>query len=200
MKEKIKHILEKSKHIDLQHDGAVPAAVLIPIFCRGGVSQVVFTKRTHLVRHHKGQISFPGGVQDSVDKSLEETALRETYEEIGVTRDDIEILGRLDQSLTVTNYLVTPFIGFIPHSYPFKLNPHEVEEIIVAPLSFILNPENVQKEDVEFEGRSYETDCYNYDGHIIWGATARIIHILRKTLMNNGFTLNDCDEEEAAEE
>ena len=83
MKEKIKHILEKRKHIDLRQNGAVPAAVLIPIFCEYGANRVLFTKRTSLVRHHKGQISFPGGAQHHPDEPLEETARRETFEEIG---------------------------------------------------------------------------------------------------------------------
>ena len=192
MKEKIKHILEKRKHIDLQRKGAAPAAVLIPIFCEYGANRVLFTKRTSLVRHHKGQISFPGGVQHHPNEPLEQTALRETFEEIGVAPEDIEILGRLDQIVTVTNYVVTPFVGLIPHPYEFKLNPDEVEEILAPTLSFILNPKNMISATVEYEGGFLETDQYHYQGHIIWGATARIIKILRETLQEHDILIEGC--------
>jgi 8-oxo-dGTP pyrophosphatase MutT (NUDIX family) len=134
-------------------------------------------KRTETVEQHKGQISFPGGGVEAVDASPEETALREAEEEIGLRREDVEILGRLDDAMTLTsNYIVHPFVGLVPSRYAFTLNQAEVARLIRVPLE-IFHPANLgaRRSEVHYRGASYATEGYAYDGDVIWGATARIM-------------------------
>ena len=153
------------------------SSVLIPIFSEDGQYMVLFTKRTNRVEHHKGQISFPGGAVDKDDGSLEETALREAYEEIGLLKSDVELLGRTDDMITmVSDFIVHPFVGRIPYPYPFKINPHEVDSIVVIPLYVFMDKTSGHiKDSVNVDGFIYHGTSYEYQGHIIWGATARIM-------------------------
>ena len=154
-----------------------PAGVLLPLLEEGGVWKVLFTKRTDNVEHHKGQISFPGGAVDKEDASIEETVLRETYEEIGLSREHVEILGRIDDVLTMaSNYIVHPFVGRITNLNDLVINRAEVERVVKAPLSLFhrANPEK-RRYSVEYEGVIYETPAYEYGKDLIWGATARMM-------------------------
>ena len=151
------------------------AAVLIPLFSREGEWCVLVTQRTHTVGHHKGQISFPGGACEPTDASLEETALRETYEEIGVPRHEVEILGALDDFPTISSFVVTPFVGLIPQRFPYHLNKAEVEGVIEVPLSFLREPDNLRVEQLEYEGELHDVLFWDYGPHVIWGATAHIM-------------------------
>jgi len=142
------------------------SAVLIPLFYNQGQYHILFTERSDEVDFHKGQVCFPGGTREPSDSSLLQTALRETEEEIGLKAKDAEILGELDDSITLTsNYVISPFVAFIPHPYPFKADSRETREIFSVPLSFLMDEAN-------FKQDSY---AYEYEGHIIWGATARIL-------------------------
>ena len=151
------------------------AAVLIPLFVRDRALWTLFTKRTDLVEHHKGQISFPGGGKDAADANLWETAVRETEEEIGVPRAGVRILGALPKLVTVTDFEISPFVGAIP--YPMEFTPHvgEVESIIEVPLSYLLDPMVVEERPVKWKGKDVLTLVFHYKGHAIWGATARIL-------------------------
>jgi 8-oxo-dGTP pyrophosphatase MutT (NUDIX family) len=151
------------------------AAVLIPLFVRDKSLWTLFTKRTDLVEHHKGQISFPGGGKDPSDANLWETAIRETEEEIGVPRAGVKILGALPKLVTVTDFEVSPFVGALP--YPTAFTPHagEVESIIEVPVAYLLDPMVVEERPVKWKGRDVLTLVYHYKGHAIWGATARIL-------------------------
>ena len=153
------------------------AAVLIPFFENDGEYKLLFTKRTDRVEHHKGQISFPGGAVDEEDATFEETALREANEEIGLLRNDVKILGQIDDTLTVVSrFIIHPFVGLIPHPYDFKINSKEVKRLIKAPFNLFLEDSSMDKMDsVEFEGATYPTPAYEYNGDLIWGATARIM-------------------------
>ena len=156
------------------------AGVLVPLFEQGGEYHVLFIKRTDSVEHHKGQISFPGGSVDKEDDSVKATALREAYEEIGLREKDVEILGRVDDTLTISsNFVVHPYVGLIPYPYEFTLNRDEVERLIKAPLR-IFHPENSRHKgsSYELEGKIYRTPTYDYKGEVIWGATARIMQRL----------------------
>ena len=152
-----------------------PAAVLIPLFVREKALWTLFTKRTDLVEHHKGQISFPGGGKDAADANLWETAVRETEEEIGVPRKGVRILGALPRLVTVTEFEVAPFVGAIPYPVAFAPRPGEVESIIEVPLAYLLDPMVVEERPVKWKGKDVMTLVYHYRGHAIWGATARIL-------------------------
>jgi 8-oxo-dGTP pyrophosphatase MutT (NUDIX family) len=162
------------------------AAVLIPLYVREKALWTLFTKRTQMVEHHKGQISFPGGGKDTADANLWETAVRETEEEIGVPRAGVRLLGALPKLVTVTDFEVSPFVGAIP--YPTAFAPHagEVESIIEVPLSYLLDPMVVEERPVKWKGQDLTTLVYHYKGHAIWGATARILADLLTVMREDG--------------
>ncbi|MFO8100720.1 MAG: CoA pyrophosphatase [Dehalococcoidia bacterium] len=176
MKEKIRKILsqhEKKQVIDLN---AVPSAVLIAIFEKNGEDHILFTKRTDTVEHHKGQISFPGGRRDIEDENLLQTALRESYEEVGIRPEDVEIVGDLDDEKThVSNYVISPYVGFIPYPYPFKTSPEEVEQLLEIPISALIDKANFRQEIQTSGEKRYRAYFYYYGDDVIWGATSRIL-------------------------
>lgn len=153
----------------------VRAAVLCPLYIEKGILKMLFIKRSQTVKTHKGEISFPGGVREDRDFSLEATSTRETEEEIGVKESDISIFGGLDEVNTTTGFLVSPFIGSIPHPYRFNLSPDEVESLISVAVGDFFEPRN-KVDFYYFNGRSLQPQlAFNIDGHIIWGATAKIM-------------------------
>jgi 8-oxo-dGTP pyrophosphatase MutT (NUDIX family) len=151
------------------------AGVLLPLFCKDGSYHCLFTRRTDRVRHHKGEISFPGGVYDTSDKDLAATALREAHEEIGLKPKDVEILGALDEVVTMTDFVVSPFVGLIPYPYPFVPSPEEIEEMIILPLAGFLKEGVLSEEDWTYQEKTAKVYTYHCGGHIIWGATAKIL-------------------------
>lgn len=155
-------------------------AVLVPFLLDQGEYKVLFTKRTDHMEDHQGQISFPGGSVDEKDRTYQDTALRETYEEVGVHPEDVTILGRMDDALTMSsNFLVHPFVGYVPYPYAFAVNAREVKRLIVAPLKvFLPGSPSSRRDTVEYRGVAYESRTYHYRGDIIWGATARIMEKL----------------------
>jgi 8-oxo-dGTP pyrophosphatase MutT (NUDIX family) len=159
----------------IDHPSFVRAAVLVPLYNKNGNCHLLFTKRTDLVKYHKGEISFPGGMVDDRDVSLEDTALRETHEEIGLKESDVRVLGILDDIVTITEFIVTPFIGLFPYPYPFKTSPVEIAELIEVPLSFLLTKKNLTEHEITRMGRREIIHAYQYGEHTIWGATARIL-------------------------
>lgn len=173
--DQIQQILSSRERRVIEHPSYTRAAVLVPLFHKEGACHLLLTKRTDLVKYHKGEISFPGGMVDDGDVSLEKTALREAHEEIGLKEKDVQILGALDDIMTVTQFIVTPFVGLFPYPYPFKTSPVEIAELIEVPLSFLLNRENCQEREITRMGRREIIHAYQFRGHTIWGATARIL-------------------------
>lgn len=166
MEQQIEKILRHRKKEKITGENLKASAVLIPLFYNQGQYHVLFTERSDAVVFHKGQICFPGGTQEPSDSSLLQTALRESEEEIGLEAQDIEILGELDDILTfVTNYVISPFVAFIPYPHSLRTNGREVKGTFSVPLSFLMDEAN-------FKQDSY---AYEYEEHIIWGATARIL-------------------------
>lgn len=157
----------------------VPSAVLIPIYKNDGQYHIVFIKRTMTVKTHQGQISFPGGMRDKGDKTLQDTALREAEEEIGLRPDDVNVLGELDDEITTTsNYIVTPFVATIPWPYHLQPNKGEVAKIIGVPIAALMD-KDCRKPDTEtLKGKKVASFAYYYQGTRIWGATARILNKL----------------------
>ncbi len=176
IKERVRKVLSDRKRKAIKKDRCTRAAVLVPLFEKGGLPYVLFTKRTEKVKHHKGQISFPGGVVDEGDEDMEATALRETFEEIGMGREDVEILGKLDDAFTISSgYLITPVVAEIAYPYPFSINEEEIEELIEVPLEAFLDEDSWTEEMYPDGGERVPGYRFEYEGRIIWGATARII-------------------------
>ena len=151
------------------------AAVLVPLYKKGEDCHLLFTKRTDKVKYHKGEISFPGGVFDEGDFELEKTALREAFEEVGLKEKDVQIIGVLDDIVTVTEFIITPFVGLFPYPYPFKVSEIEIAELIEVPLSFFLREDTYSEKVIFRMNREEMVDVFQYENHIIWGATARIL-------------------------
>ncbi|MCX6002143.1 MAG: CoA pyrophosphatase, partial [Chloroflexi bacterium] len=147
MIEEIRKTLAARKKISIVDSSLTDSAVLLPIYQKHGKCHIIFTKRTDHLTHHKGQISFPGGGRHEDDKTMLETALRESYEEIGLKETDVQILGELDDAATVTSlYRIVPFVGLIPYPYDFKIDRFEVDEVFGLPLEGLLNNANRQEE------------------------------------------------------
>ncbi len=173
---KLAQILGARRKNDLPTDGMVIAAVLIALFNKDSEPHVLLTKRSDHVEHHKGEISFPGGKMDYTDPDLVSCALRETEEEVGVQREDVQILGEMDDFYTVaTNYLVVPFVGVIPYPYEFRPSPWEIEEVLSVPLRVFFDPALVAHDTWTVHGKPLRMTFYHWKGHTIWGATARIL-------------------------
>lgn len=173
--EKLKEILSRWQKKRITDDKLVPAAVLLPIYYKEGEIHILFTRRTENVKTHKRQISFPGGARQE-GESLLQTALRESTEEIGLAPDKVEILGELDDTVTlVSNYIVSPFVGLIPWPYDFKVDGWETDEIIEAPIPALLDDESWHHKTEVIAGREVTAYSYHYRGDVIWGATARIL-------------------------
>jgi 8-oxo-dGTP pyrophosphatase MutT (NUDIX family) len=161
----------KADHTDFRQ-----AAVLLPLYVIDAGPHLVLTKRTELVPTHKGQISFPGGGFEEADGDLLATALRESREEIGLRPEDVEIVGTLDDTVTVTSrHVVRPFVGFVPHPYPYRLDPFEIERLIHLPISALLRGAPFREETWEREGRPVTVFLYEHAGDTIWGLTARVL-------------------------
>jgi 8-oxo-dGTP pyrophosphatase MutT (NUDIX family) len=155
------------------------AAVLVPLLCPPEAEgwSVVFTKRTHKVAHHKGQISFPGGAVEAHDASPLEAMLRESEEEIGLKAEALDILGRLDEAATMaSNFIIHPFVGVVPSDYEFEINPYEVLNILTVPLRvFQGSTGESHVSEVLYQGKTYWSPVYAFGGEVIWGATARVM-------------------------
>lgn len=156
---------------------ARPAAVLVPLFMMDGEWNVLFTERTETVEDHKGQVSFPGGRVDDGDASRLETALRETEEEIGLRREDVTILGQLDELLTSTLYHITPIVGTFLWPYEFRLSSDELSEVFGVPLKWLADPANIEIRHLDHPiyGPQIPVYFFHYAKHTIWGATARMV-------------------------
>jgi len=156
---------------------ARPAAVLIPLYQAEGEWQVLLTQRTHTVADHKGQISFPGGRVDPLDAGRVETALREAEEEIGLKREDVIVLGQLDELFTVTHYRITPVVGVFPWPYAFVLSQAELSEVFGVSLKWLADPTHLEVKflDSPPPGPRVPVYYFHYRDYTIWGATARML-------------------------
>ncbi|MBI4303062.1 MAG: CoA pyrophosphatase [Chloroflexi bacterium] len=179
MEQRLKQILAQRQKYHVTDGTRVPSAVLIPIFVKDGEYHILFTKRTERVRDHKGQISFPGGACETKDATPFNTALRESTEEIGLQCDSVQLLGELDDTITSSSpYVIYPFVATIPWPQPIKADPVEVDEVFWAPISALLSQNAATQSRQVIDGQMVETYTYEYDGKVIWGATARILNQL----------------------
>ncbi len=159
-----------------------PAAVLVALIDRADGPRVLLTRRTEALRHHAGQISFPGGSIDPGDVDPVAAALREADEEVGLPRGLSVPLGYLDPFVTITGFHVFPVVATVSRSYVPRLDPSEVAEAIEVPLGFLLDPGNVHELEVDWQGRRRALLEYRYEGHRIWGATAAMLVNFRRRL------------------
>jgi 8-oxo-dGTP pyrophosphatase MutT (NUDIX family) len=163
---------------------ARPAAVLVPLFQHSGEWHLLLTKRTNEVESHKGQVAFPGGKVDAEDATRTDTALREAEEEIGLKRGDVQVVGRLDELLTVTQWRITPIVGIFLYPRPFVLSTAELSEVFSVSLTWLADPKNLTVEYREpiVPGPKIPVYHYYYGAYDIWGATARIIRNLLEVI------------------
>lgn len=156
------------------HRTLTAAAVLLPIVCRAEPT-VLFTRRTLHLSRHAGQVSFPGGRANEGDRSLVDTALRETREETGIAADFVTVAGFLDAYETGTGYAILPVVGVLDEGFDVAPDANEVAEVFEVPLAFLLDPSNRQRESGEWQGRTRHFYAFRYGRHYIWGATAAIL-------------------------
>lgn len=154
------------------------ASVLIPVIKRKGGANVILTRRASDLRHHGGQVSFPGGKQDETDADALDAALREASEEIGLHRHQAEIIGAMAMHRTVTWFEVTPFVALVKTDFQAIADPTEVAEIFEVPLGFLLNRDNFQIHSRIWHGQKRSFYAIPYGPHYIWGATARILRAM----------------------
>ena len=171
---------ERVPGIDME--GLTPAAVLIPLTEIDGEMHALFTKRPDTMPEHSGEVSFPGGRVEEDDQSLVETALRESEEEIGLNRESVDLFGALVRMPTVTNYMVTTFVGEYRQPCQFRPNPREIEAIFTAPLHELAQPASHRLESRSWNGHEFELHFYDYEEHVIWGATGYMLYLLLEYL------------------
>ncbi|PVZ69797.1 CoA pyrophosphatase [Pelagibaculum spongiae] len=166
------------------HDPAQPvnpSAVLIPFVQRPQGLQILLTQRSEHLRHHPGQISFPGGKIDHEDASAEAAALREMEEELGVPESSLKLLGRLPEYVTGTGFSIAP-IAALMEPHPLTINQGEVAEAFEVPADWILLQDNFQNHNVEFNGKLRQFYSLTWQERFIWGATAGILYNFRQQL------------------
>ncbi|WP_142637601.1 CoA pyrophosphatase [Ruegeria faecimaris] len=171
-----------SSDFDLNPDAVLPAGrklrpagVLVPILVTNEAPRLLLTKRSSALKHHPGQIAFPGGKQDETDPDVTATALREAQEEIGLSSDMPEILGHLPTHETVTSFVVTPVVAILRDGFDPIPEPGEVDEVFSVPLAHVLNPANYIVESRRWRGQRRYYFTVPYGPYYIWGATARML-------------------------
>lgn len=158
------------------------AAVMVPIVSRPDALHVLLTQRTAHLSDHAGQISFPGGRVDAGDAGREDTALRETEEEIGLARSRITLLGRLPEYEIPSGFRITPVVGWIEPPFDLVLDPFEVASAFEAPLSHFLDLQRYERREYHFKGRHRHYMAIPFEGRYIWGATAGMLYSLARVL------------------
>ncbi|OLQ90269.1 coenzyme A pyrophosphatase [Vibrio panuliri] len=159
------------------------AAVLIGFVERNESLNVLFTKRARHLKHHPGQVSFPGGKHEDDDTSLLMTALRETHEEVGIAGEKIDVFGVMPELPTISRFSVTPYLAFIEPDYQTLIDRNEVDEVFEVPVEIILDPYHLQSSTFFVNQQPHRVFGINYGQHFIWGMTAQIIQALQAHLM-----------------
>lgn len=185
---------ERSKRagysLNLGHASLKMAAVLIPFVCVEGIWSLLFTRRADTLNNHRDQVSFPGGRMDDIDKSPEETALREAQEEIGLKKSDIHIIGKMPNFITISDYLVTPVVSYVEWPVPLELSTDEVSRVFTIPIDWLKNSDNYEERLFSHPYLPYKSVIYYrpFDGELLWGISAKItvdlITILDSILLN----------------
>ncbi len=164
----------------------INAAVLVPLLMVDREWHLLFTKRTETIQHHKGQISFPGGRAEKGDKDPIATALRETYEEIGVPPERVRVFGLLDHFFTPTDLHLFPVLGVINLPLEFRLSIEEVSRVFTVPFRWFAEPSNVEMKKIQLPGKGERSVYFfrEYQGEVVWGITAGIIVTLFRLIQS----------------
>jgi 8-oxo-dGTP pyrophosphatase MutT (NUDIX family) len=163
-----------------------PAAVLVPLVRRETGITVLLTQRTEDMPSHAGQIAFPGGRKQAEDSDAKDTALRETEEEVGISRSFVEVVGQVDPYRTGTGYEITPVVGIVTPGFTVHADPREVADVFEVPLSHFLDEKNHRIDSRIFQGRQRRFYAMPYGDRYIWGATAGMLKNLHFVLTNGG--------------
>lgn len=194
MKEHIRQVLSQRKIERGGSSQSTPSAVILPLYRKDDEWFILFTKRTETVDTHKGHISFPGGLREKEDKTLEDTARRETSEELGIAASNIEILGRLDDQITHSgDFVISPFVGILPYPHKFNINHCEVAQVIEVPLKYLLTKGTMREGLCPFQNGVVTAYFWQYHEHLIWGATGRILKRFLELVFPQGYQdIPDC--------
>jgi len=158
------------------------AAVLVPIVDRPAGLALLFTQRASHLKHHPGQVSFPGGGMEAGDAGTWEAALREAQEEIGLGREFVELAGYLDDHMVISGYVVTPVVAFVRPGFALRLDTTEVEDVFEVPLEYVLDPAHHVLRERQYAGHSFIAHDISYGDRNIWGATAGMVMSLYQLL------------------
>ena len=171
----LKRALAKRVVERVDGDGLTPSAVMVVLYPKDGEYCILLNRRSEQVEHHKGEISFPGGARDPEDRDGLETALRETEEEMGIKRDDVTVIGEMDEVVTRSGFRVQVFTGTI--EYPYKFNPSAIEiaEVLEFPIPALIDQANRRTETRWEDGQPMTSYSYVHQEHVAFGATARIL-------------------------
>ena len=173
-------------------DGAMPAGVLIPLHFHDDTWHVILNVRSQFVSQHQGEIAFPGGRLEPEDADMTACALRESWEEMGIRPEDVDILGPLDATHTRTNFIVWPTVGVVPHPYDFKPDPREVAEVLEIPLDKLLDGSAIRHEArLNPDGKLLRRKAYGHEQHLVFGATAWILSDLVDLINKIGMATRD---------
>jgi 8-oxo-dGTP pyrophosphatase MutT (NUDIX family) len=172
----LQNVLSKKSPTDADNEeNYMPAAVMVLIYLKNGEYSILLNKRSELVEHHKGEMSFPGGAKDPVDNDFLDTALRETEEEMGIGKSDITVLGRLDDVITRSNFIVKVYVGTIEYPYQFNPSIEEIAEVVEIPISNLLSSNNHSIE-TRWDGKNFnDVVTYAFENYLVYGATAIIL-------------------------
>jgi 8-oxo-dGTP pyrophosphatase MutT (NUDIX family) len=172
--DRLRVLLARRAAIEIQAPQYRRACVLIPLIHDRGSWSLLFSRRSANLAAHSGQIAFPGGAAEE-GEALEDAAAREAEEEVGIARDAVELIGRLDDLITNSGFLVAPFVGIVRTRIEYVLQEAEVAEVFEVPLEALLDVAQPEVRYVSFRDRSYPAYFYHYEHYEIWGLTGRML-------------------------
>ena len=181
-----KLFLHEPVSLDPEHDERQQAAVLVPLVADPEAPRLLLTERAHELSSHAGEVSFPGGKVDDTDASLEDAALRENFEELGIPPEDVDVISPLRPFISKHGLLVTPFVGLLPPHPTLSPNPAEIASIFEVPLKFFETATPIRIDNLDRHGEQQRIPAFDYRGYEIWGLTSMIIVELLRVLVHGG--------------
>ena len=172
--ERLRQLLRERPAIEIVAPQHRRAAVLVPLIREADNWSILFSRRADTLSAHGGQVAFPGGVVED-QEALQGAALREAEEEVGIPRDEVELIGRLDDVITNSGFLVAPFVGIVGPAVSYVIQESEVAEVFEVPLEALMAIDNPEVRYVPFRGKDYPAYFYHYRQYEIWGLTGRML-------------------------